>query len=63
MENELLSNSMTTLSLLLEVYSKINSVALKEFNACYQFIAGMALWQQLLTETSKKEFNRYYMAL
>ncbi|TNV84480.1 hypothetical protein FGO68_gene2070 [Halteria grandinella] len=62
-QTELLTNSMTTLTLLLQIYQQINSIALQEFNACYSYIASLSLWEQMLSENCKKEFSRYIESL
>ncbi|CDW72803.1 UNKNOWN [Stylonychia lemnae] len=63
MQNDLLSNSMTTLTLMMQIYMKINEVAIKEFGSCYQFISSQKLWEQLLSENCKKEYNRTFEGL
>ena len=59
-EDDLLTNSMTTLTLLLQIYQKLNTVAIQEFSACYQFITSSSIWEQLLSETCKKDYNRCF---
>eukprot|EP00347_Sterkiella_histriomuscorum_P021714 403333020 len=58
MQNELLSNSMSTLTLLMQIYHRMSDQAIKEFSACYQYISSQKLWEQLLSEKVKKDFNR-----
>jgi hypothetical protein len=62
-QTELLSNSITTLTLIIQIYKQINDVAIKEFNSCYQFITSLSIWEQMLSEGCKKEYHRYLDAL
>ncbi len=59
--DQLLTNSLTTLILLQEIYQKLKEVAIEEFSYIKQVIVEQ--WHQLLAEKPKKDFNRTFAQL
>jgi len=57
---EFLQTSMTSLQMLLQIHSRLQDVALPQFQSCYQFVTSMPIWEQLLSESCKKDFARYF---
>jgi hypothetical protein len=54
---------MTTLNLVLQIHSKLQDAVLPQFGACYKFIASSSVWEQMLSESCKKDYARYFDGL
>jgi ppGpp synthetase/RelA/SpoT-type nucleotidyltranferase len=63
MNNDFLSNSITTLTLLLQIFSKLKDCALREFSSSYSFITDRSKWESLIQEKIRKDYNRSYKAI
>lgn len=56
MKNELLSNSITTMTLLFQLFYKLKTKALKEFYYCSHTVTNNGQWENYIEEKVRQEY-------